>query len=103
MSENVLTLTNDNFEKEVLQSDKPVLVDFWASWCGPCRMVAPVIDQIADEFAGKVKVGKVNVDEQGSVSQKYRIMSIPTLMIFKNGEIAESVVGARSKKLWRKC
>ncbi|NLN63878.1 MAG: thioredoxin [Clostridiaceae bacterium] len=98
MSENVLTLTNDNFEKEVLQSDKPVLVDFWASWCGPCRMVAPVIDQIADEFAGKVKVGKVNVDEQGSVSQKYRIMSIPTLMIFKNGEIAESVVGARSKE-----
>lgn len=98
MSENVLTLTKDNFEKEVLQSDKPVLVDFWAAWCGPCRMVAPVIDQIADEYAGKVKVGKVNVDEQSELSEKYRIMSIPTLMVFKNGAIAESVMGARSKE-----
>lgn len=98
MSENVLTLTKDNFEKEVLQSDMPVLVDFWAAWCGPCRMVAPVVDQIADEYAGKVKVGKVNVDEQGELSERYRIMSIPTLMVFKNGAIAESVMGARSKE-----
>lgn len=98
MSENVLTLTKDNFEKEVLQSDKPVLVDFWAAWCGPCRMVAPVVDQIASEYAGKVKVGKINVDEQGELSEKYRIMSIPTLIVFKNGNIAESVMGARSKE-----
>lgn len=98
MSENVLTLTNDNFEREVLQSDKPVLVDFWAAWCGPCRMVAPVVDQIAAEYAGKVKVGKINVDEQSELSNKYRIMSIPTLMVFKNGAIAESVMGARSKE-----
>lgn len=98
MSENVLTITKDNFEKEVLQSDKPVLVDFWAAWCGPCRMVAPVIDQIADEYAGRVKVGKINVDEQGELSEKYRIMSIPTLMVFKNGAIAESVMSARTKE-----
>lgn len=98
MSENVLTITNDNFEKEVLQADKPVLVDFWAAWCEPCRMVAPIIDQIADEYAGRVKVGKVNVDEQSELSEKYRIMSIPTLMVFKNGAIAESVMGARSRE-----
>lgn len=98
MSENVLTLTKDNFEKEVLQSDKPVLVDFWAAWCGPCRMVAPVVDQVADEYAGKVKVGKINVDEQSELAEKYRIMSIPTLMVFKDGNVAESVMGARSKE-----
>ncbi|MBP7177226.1 MAG: thioredoxin [Thermoclostridium sp.] len=98
MSENVLTLTKDNFEKEVLQSNIPVLVDFWAAWCGPCRMVAPVIDQVAAQYAGKVKVGKINVDEQGELSEKYRIMSIPTLMVFKGGAIAESVMGARSKE-----
>lgn len=98
MSENVLTLTKDNFEKEVVQSDKPVLVDFWAAWCGPCRMVAPVVDQVADEYAGKVKVGKINVDEQSELAEKYRIMSIPTLMVFKDGNVAESVMGARSKE-----
>lgn len=98
MSENVLTFTKENFEKEVLQSDKPVLVDFWAAWCGPCRMIAPVIDQIANEFAGRVKVGKVNVDDESELAQKYRIMSIPTLMVFKDGKLAESVLGARSKE-----
>ncbi len=97
MSEIVLTLTKDNFEKEVLQSDKPVLVDFWAAWCGPCRMVAPVVDEIASEYNGKAKVGKINVDEQNELAQSYRVMSIPTLMVFKNGKIAENVVGARSK------
>lgn len=98
MSEHVITLTKDNFEAEVLQSGMPVLVDFWAAWCGPCRMVAPVVDQIADEYAGKIKVGKVNVDEQGELSDKYGIRSIPTLMVFKNGGIVESVMGARSKE-----
>ncbi|NLK69462.1 MAG: thioredoxin [Clostridiaceae bacterium] len=94
---NVLDLTKDNFDKEVLQSDKPVLVDFWAAWCGPCRMVAPIIEQVAEEFQGKAKVAKINVDEQSELAQQYRIMSIPTLIVFKDGKIAESVVGAKSK------
>ncbi|HEY8500307.1 MAG TPA: thioredoxin [Clostridia bacterium] len=98
MSEKVLNLTKDNFEKEVLQSDKPVLVDFWAAWCGPCRMVAPIVSQIANEYDGRVKVGKVNVDEENELAQKYRIMSIPTLIVFKNGKLVDSVIGARSKE-----
>jgi len=98
MSEKVLYFTKDNFDEEVLQSDKPVLVDFWAAWCGPCRMVAPIVDQIANEFDGRVKVGKVNVDEENELAQKYRIMSIPTLMVFKDGKLVDSVIGARSKE-----
>jgi thioredoxin 1 len=98
MSEKVLTITKDNFEKEVLQSDVPVLVDFWAAWCGPCRMVAPIVDQIAKEFEGRAKVGKVNVDDENELAQKFRIMSIPTLIVFKDGKIADSVLGARSKE-----
>ena len=94
----VVTLTEQNFAQEVLQSDKPVLVDFWASWCGPCRMVSPIVDEIAEELDGKVKVGKVNVDEQRELAGEYGIMSIPTLMVVKNGEIVNTAVAVRRKK-----
>ncbi|MDK2801193.1 MAG: thioredoxin 1 [Clostridiales bacterium] len=96
-SKNVLTITKDNFDQEVRNSDIPVLVDFWAAWCGPCRMVAPIIDELADDFNGRAKVGKLNVDEQRELAAEFRVMSIPTIMLFKNGEIVDKVVGARSK------
>jgi len=98
MNSSVITITKDNFDTEVLQSDKPVLVDFWAAWCGPCRMVAPIVDEIAGEYEGKLKVGKINVDEQSELAEKFRVMSIPTFIVFKNGQIAESFMGARSKE-----
>lgn len=88
-----ITLTKDNFEKEVLQSDKAVLVDFWASWCGPCKMLAPVIEEIAEEYSSEIKVGKVNVDDEPSLAAKYGIMSIPTVMLIKNGEVEKTSVG----------
>jgi thioredoxin 1 len=94
----VITLTDENFEAEVLNYDKPVLVDFWASWCGPCKMVSPVIDELANEYEGKIKVGKVNVDEYSSLAAKYQVMSIPTVFMFKDGEPAEKLVGARPKR-----
>ncbi len=90
-------VTDQDFEKEVLKSDIPVLVDFWASWCGPCRIIAPIIDEIAEEFEGKVKVCKLNVDENPVTPGKYGIRAIPTLIIFKNGEPLEIIVGAVSK------
>lgn len=93
-----ITLTAENFENEVLKSDKPVLVDFWATWCGPCRMIAPLVEEIAEEYAGRVKVGKVNVDEQSRLAAAFRIESIPTIMIFKNGKITDTVIGYKPKK-----
>jgi thioredoxin 1 len=91
-------ITQDNFKSEVLDSEKPVLVDFWASWCGPCRMVSPIVDEIAEESDGSFKVGKINVDEQPDLAAQFNVMSIPTLMVFKNGTVADSTVGVRSKQ-----
>ena len=91
-------LTTSSFEKEVIDSDLPVLVDFWAPWCGPCQMIAPQIKELATEFAGKLKVCKLNVDEASDVATKYNVMSIPALMLFKSGEIMEKRVGAMSKR-----
>lgn len=92
------TFTTDNFEAEVLGSDVPVLVDFWATWCMPCRMLAPVIEEIASENEGKIKVGKVNVDENPDLARTYRVMSIPTVLVFKNGELTATSVGVDSKE-----
>ena len=92
-------LTEKNFEKEVLKSDKPVLVDFWATWCGPCRMLAPTIAKIAEEQEGVIKVGKIDVDDEPELAAKYGIASIPTLMVFKNGEVVKSSVGVQPKPM----
>ena len=92
-----ITLTSENFKAEVLESNVPVLVDFWAPWCGPCQMMGPVVQEIADESDGSYKVGKVNVDEQGYLAEQYGVMSIPAFFVFKDGKPAESTVGAQSK------
>ena len=92
-----ITLTGENFEQEVLQSDIPVLVDFWATWCGPCRMLAPVVAQIAEEKAGELKVGKVNVDEEPLLAAEFQVSGIPTVLLFKDGKVASKAVGARPK------
>ena len=91
----VMELTKENFN-EIVKSDKPVLVDFWASWCGPCRMVSPIIDKLAEEYAGKIQVGKVNVDDQGALAAEFAIVSIPTVILFKDGKEVKKLVGAHS-------
>lgn len=93
-----ITLTKGNFEDEVLKSEIPVLVDFWASWCGPCKMLAPTVAQIAEEYSGKIKVGKVNVDEEESLSREYGIVSIPTVILFKNGKPEKTSIGLVPKE-----
>jgi thioredoxin 1 len=93
----ILNLTDSNFKNEVLESDLPVLVDFWTSWCGPCKLIAPILEELASEYDRKIKVGKLNVEENHRVATLYGIMSIPTLIFFKNGEVMEQVVGALSK------
>ncbi len=96
-SADVKTFTDDNFQGEVLASAEPVLVDFWAAWCGPCRAIAPLVDQLADEYKGKLKVGKLDIDAHQNVPQKYGVMSIPTILIFKNGQVADQIVGSVPK------
>ena len=97
MSENVKEFTSANFNTEVLESETPVLVDFWAEWCGPCRVIAPVVDEIATEYSQKVKVGKLNVDNENQIASQFGVRSIPALLIFKNGTVAYQIVGAVPK------
>jgi thioredoxin 1 len=94
----IVTLTQENFAKEVLQSTAPVLVDFWAEWCGPCKMIAPLLDELADEYDGKIKIGKVNIDEQQGLATEYGIRAIPTLLLINKGQVSEQMVGAKSKR-----
>lgn len=93
----ILQVTDDNFEPEILKSNLPALVDFWAAWCGPCRAIAPVVEELAKDYAGKVKVAKMNVDENSKTPVKYGIRAIPTLIMFKNGEVVDQITGAVSK------
>ena len=94
---NTLNFTDDSFDQDVLQAEKPVLVDFWATWCGPCVAMAPVIDQVADEYEGKVKVGKLDVDSNPGSASRYQVRGIPTMLLFKNGQVVDQVVGAVGK------
>ncbi|MFN4290050.1 MAG: thioredoxin TrxA [Pseudomonadota bacterium] len=97
MSQNIVYLSDASFEAEVLKSETPVLVDYWAEWCGPCRMIAPILDEIATDYAGRLKVAKLNIDENAATPPKYGIRGIPTLMLFKNGQVHATKVGALSK------
>ena len=92
-----VTITNGNFEEEVLKSDTPVIVDFWAEWCTPCRMIAPALEELSSDYDGKIKVAKVNVDEEGDLAMKYNVVSIPTLLLFKGGEMVKQQIGAVPK------
>ena len=97
MSENIIHVSDESFEQEVLQSDKPVLIDYWAEWCGPCKMIAPILDEMATEYSDKIRVAKLNIDDNPATPPKYGIRGIPTLMLFKNGEVEATKVGAVSK------
>jgi len=97
MAGNITNVTDQTFEQEVLKANQPVLVDFWAAWCGPCRMIAPTVEALANEYAGKAKVAKVNVDENQSTPSQYNIRGIPTLLLFKDGQVKEQLVGAASR------
>ena len=102
MSEHIHYVTDDTFEAEVLQSQQPVLVDYWAEWCGPCKMIAPILDEVATEYAGKLKVAKVNIDDNQATPAKYGIRGIPTLLLFKGGQVVEQVVGLADKDALKK-
>jgi len=95
---NVINLTQENFAKEVLESSTPILVDFWAEWCGPCKMIAPVLDELAEEYDGKVRIGKVNIDNEQGLAAEYGVRAIPTLLLFQKGQVAEQIVGLKSKR-----
>jgi len=97
-SPSIVTLTQENFSQQVLQSPAPVLVDFWAEWCGPCKMIAPLLDELANEYDGKIKIGKVNIDEQQHLAAEYGVRAIPTLLVFHHGQVTDQLVGARSKR-----
>jgi len=97
VSDRIVAITDDTFEKEVLESDEPVLVDYWAEWCGPCKVISPILSEIADEYAGRIKVTKLNIDENPNTPPKYGIRGIPTLMLFKNGNVDATKVGALSR------